>query len=90
VCDDGNTKNGDGCSADCGSDETCGNGRIDRAVAEVCDDGNTQKDDGCRPDCQLDEVLKKLHARSVPGMRRLAVMSNNENGAFQAAMLKWS
>src|SRR3954471_5386119 len=29
VCDDGNIKNGDGCSADCKSDETCGNGIAD-------------------------------------------------------------
>jgi len=29
VCDDGNVTDGDGCSADCHSDETCGNGIID-------------------------------------------------------------
>src|ERR1700689_5033658 len=29
VCDDGNTVSGDGCSADCLSDETCGNGIVD-------------------------------------------------------------
>src|SRR3954470_14430105 len=38
VCDDGNTKDGDGCSADCKSDETCGNGRVDTTVGEVCDE----------------------------------------------------
>src|SRR5262245_57403545 len=37
VCDDGNTIDGDGCSADCKSNETCGNGRVDRTVGEVCD-----------------------------------------------------
>src|SRR5438045_7501455 len=26
VCDDGNVQDGDGCSADCRSNETCGNG----------------------------------------------------------------
>ena len=31
---------GDGCSADCKSTETCGNGIVD-TVGEVCDDGNT-------------------------------------------------
>src|ERR1051325_12021073 len=31
VCDDGNNKSGDGCSADCQSDETCGNGVVDPA-----------------------------------------------------------
>ena len=37
VCDDGNTLSGDGCSADCESDETCGNGQVD--LGELCDDG---------------------------------------------------
>lgn len=31
VCDDGNTTNGDGCSADCASNEMCGNGIVDPA-----------------------------------------------------------
>jgi cysteine-rich repeat protein len=48
VCDDGNTDNGDGCSADCRSDEMCGNGIVDVEVGEQCDDGNAVDDDGCR------------------------------------------
>src|SRR5262249_29799569 len=58
VCDDGNTKDGDGCSADCKSDESCGNHIIDtRArVPDVCDDGNTQDGDGCSHDCLSKEV----------------------------------
>jgi cysteine-rich repeat protein len=51
VCDDGNTTSGDGCRADCRSDETCGNGQQD--VGEACDDGNTADGDGCRADCRL-------------------------------------
>ncbi len=54
VCDDGNTTSGDGCSADCTSDETCGNGVTD--VAEMCDDGNTASGDGCSADCASDET----------------------------------
>jgi cysteine-rich repeat protein len=54
VCDDGNTEDGDGCSSDCQSDETCGNGITDRAVGEVCDDGNTDDGDTCRGDCLSD------------------------------------
>jgi cysteine-rich repeat protein len=53
VCDDGNTVNGDGCSADCQSNETCGNGKIDSAKGEQCDDNNTTDGDGCQHDCQL-------------------------------------
>lgn len=55
VCDDGNTTSGDGCSADCHSDERCGNGIVDLEVGEVCDDGNTTSGDGCAADCKNDE-----------------------------------
>lgn len=55
VCDDGNMAGGDGCSADCRSDETCGNGALDPDAGEVCDDGNTADGDGCSSDCQSDE-----------------------------------
>jgi cysteine-rich repeat protein len=52
VCDDSNTTDGDGCSATCTSDETCGNGVVDNAAGEVCDDGNTVDDgNGCSETC---------------------------------------
>jgi len=51
ACDDGNVKDGDGCSHDCQSNETCGNGVRDAVVGEVCDDGNTVSGDGCSADC---------------------------------------
>ena len=66
VCDDGNTEGGDGCSADCRSDETCGNGIVDEGLGEQCDCGdagvagedpacegqNNAPDTGyCRTDC---------------------------------------
>ena len=47
VCDDRNTTSGDGCSADCRSDETCGNGIEDVAMNEACDDGNTFTETEC-------------------------------------------
>ncbi len=47
LCDDGNAQSGDGCSADCRSDETCGNGIKDTARNEVCDDGNTVTETEC-------------------------------------------
>ncbi len=52
-CDDGNNTSGDGCSADCQSDESCGNSIVD--VGESCDDGNTSSSDGCSADCQSNE-----------------------------------
>jgi len=56
ACDDGNTNDGDGCSHDCLSDETCGNHIVDLARGEVCDDGNTRSGDGCSADCLSDET----------------------------------
>jgi cysteine-rich repeat protein len=64
-CDDGNRRDGDGCSGDCLSTEVCGNGVIDYAQGEQCDCGSdattlapscksTNSDTGfCRTDCQL-------------------------------------
>ena len=54
VCDDGNTFDGDGCSANCLSDESCGNGIID--PLEQCDDSNHVGGDGCSADCLSDET----------------------------------
>src|ERR1043165_550132 len=56
VCDDGNTASGDGCSGDCKSDETCGNGVLDEPKGETCDDGNSVGGDGCSADCKSDET----------------------------------
>jgi len=58
VCDDGNTKDGDGCSADCKSDETCGNGRVDMTVGEVCDTPLARNEQGkliCSANCKSNE-----------------------------------
>ncbi|HEX5061822.1 MAG TPA: DUF4215 domain-containing protein [Kofleriaceae bacterium] len=57
-CDDGNTTNGDGCSATCTTETPpppqpcCGDGHIDSG--EQCDDGNTTGGDGCSATCQLE------------------------------------
>jgi cysteine-rich repeat protein len=66
VCDDGNTDDGDGCSAACefekGWDcsgtkvtvciEKCSDGLV--VGKEKCDDGNTTKGDGCSDTCTVD------------------------------------
>jgi cysteine-rich repeat protein len=49
ACDDGNSIDGDGCSADCTRIEQCGNGAVDGD--EQCDDGNLQNGDTCNADC---------------------------------------
>jgi len=53
-CDDGNTTNGDGCSADCMIEHQsmCGDGVLDEG--EACDDGNTTDGDGCSSDCMIE------------------------------------
>ncbi len=50
-CDDGNTTDGDGCSASCQDEGTaeCGNGDVE--AGEECDDGNSIALDGCEDDC---------------------------------------
>ena len=55
VCDDGNTLSCDGCSADCRSDESCGNGIVDSTCGEDCDEaaGNSDAPNAtCRSDCR--------------------------------------
>jgi cysteine-rich repeat protein len=54
ACDDGNTLDGDTCSADCQSvlvPQVCGDGAVQ--APEACDDGNDVPADGCEPDCTL-------------------------------------
>ncbi|MCA9515696.1 MAG: DUF4215 domain-containing protein, partial [Myxococcales bacterium] len=57
ACDDGNNDDGDGCSADCLSEEKCGDGYLNNypPYNEICDDGNNAADDGCAPDCKSTE-----------------------------------
>jgi cysteine-rich repeat protein len=60
ACDDGNRKDGDGCSANCLSNETCGNGIVDTAVGESCDDGNFISHDGCNSRCGAETLRVKV------------------------------
>lgn len=59
VCDDGNIMDGDGCSSDCTSDETCGNSTLDiidpNNPKETCDHGklNGASDDNCDTNCHF-------------------------------------
>jgi cysteine-rich repeat protein len=53
-CDDGNTADGDGCSAECTIEPPpcCGDGV--REGDEECDDGNTADGDGCSAQCTIE------------------------------------
>ena len=55
MCDDGNRVSGDGCSADCTTNERCGNGVIDLARGETCDEGDFANHDGCDSQCRTEE-----------------------------------
>jgi len=55
-CDDGNTNDGDGCSAAC-KEEFCGDGIVQDGMGEQCDDGDNNSDtepDACRTNCLND------------------------------------
>ncbi len=58
-CDDGNTVDGDGCSATCTIEEeispVCGNSTVEQG--EQCDDGNTTNGDGCSSTCQTEQSI---------------------------------
>jgi cysteine-rich repeat protein len=53
-CDDGNTADGDGCSALCEIEPSCGDGNVD--AGEQCDDGNSVDGDGCSTNCTTEIV----------------------------------
>lgn len=61
ICEDGNTMSGDGCSADCRSDETCGNGVVDEVSGEECDPGSSSLGFACGDDCKPNSGLAKLN-----------------------------
>ncbi len=82
-CDDGNTANGDGCSATCGIEagygcagapstcaRTCGNGNLN--PGEQCDDGNTTNGDGCNASCRVESG----YACPTPGQACVATCGN--------------
>ena len=63
-CDDGNSFNGDGCSAVCTIEQViqplpvCGDGKKD--PVEQCDDGNILNGDGCNAACRIEIAPPKL------------------------------
>ncbi len=52
VCDDGNTDDGDGCSADCQHTEACGNERFESG--EACDAGASGEWLTCSETCEIE------------------------------------
>jgi cysteine-rich repeat protein len=93
-CDDGNEVGGDGCRADCQSNETCGNGAID--VGEECDDGNFLSRDGCDSRCITEQERIRIvalthsldtHATYDPVRKR--VVSSVTHGVWELVDRTW-
>lgn len=84
VCDDGNNLPGDGCAADCSSNETCGNGITDPVrlvdglyvLDEQCDDSNVVGRDGCSSLC-APERSRVVPVGNVPRRRVQAAMATD-------------
>lgn len=57
ACDDGNKRDGDGCSPSCTTEE-CGNGTIEQG--ETCDDGEIVSGDGCNEICAVETCGNKI------------------------------
>lgn len=67
TCDDGNTKDNDGCSSNCVIEPSyectgapsvctflfCGDNKISASIGETCDDGDANSGDGCSSTCQV-------------------------------------
>jgi cysteine-rich repeat protein len=72
ACDDGNTTDGDGCSATCTVEvgytctgttpsvctSPCGNGTVETSNGESCDDGNKVSGDGCSASCIIESPVE--------------------------------
>lgn len=74
ACDDANLDGGDGCSATCASDETCGNGVIDTGLGEQCDTGLAGlSSDGCSSRCQGElHAWQEITPQAIAGRGGLA------------------
>ncbi|HWN66153.1 MAG TPA: DUF4215 domain-containing protein [Haliangium sp.] len=74
-CDDGNTRNDDGCSAQC-KYEYCGDGIVQAALGEQCDDGGYRNDDGCDMFCQIERPPTYPPKADAPASYRSAAASD--------------
>jgi cysteine-rich repeat protein len=63
VCDDGNQRDGDGCSAICNSIETCGNGVVDISKGEQCEGLKGLSGDGCDSTCKVESAVWTRYCR---------------------------
>ncbi len=78
-CDDGNTRNGDGCSALCVNEIAPSCGDFILQSNETCDDGGNEDGDGCSSSCTIE--LPVEDRACAPGDLDCLVPPACENGA---------
>ena len=80
-CDDGNVRDGDGCSKYCKIDVppavVCGDG-IAQGPTEHCDDGNLENWDGCSSTCQIERPERPVASRT--GVSRSSTTGRASSG----------
>ena len=89
-CDDGNTTDGDGCSATCtmeggGGPAMCGNFIVE--PPEECDDGNTFPGDGCSDFCLLEGPPVFSLASMMPASNEVCGLEGDGGGLANTGAL---
>ena len=88
ACEDGNTDDGDGCSADCMTVEPeltnrCGDGVIVAADEETCDAGDDNSDDplaACNEECGLNSTVDTKIALTGPDIEEEDGLIDDDGG----------
>ena len=83
-CDDGNTANGDGCSASCVR-EYCGDGHVQAALGEQCDPNDPASADGCSSDCKsqdCSDIIPDVDGNGMMDLLDLLAIANYEQGVI--------
>lgn len=86
ACDDGNFIYNDGCSADCLSNETCGNAFTDPLAGEECDSSTSGLSaDGCTSRCSFEFELWRDVSPEAPLGRSGMMMAFDPRAMRRAA-----
>ena len=88
ACEDGNTDDGDGCSADCMTVEPeltnrCGDRIIVAEAEETCDDGDDNSDDplaACNEECQTNSTVDTMMALTGPDIEEEDGLVDDDGG----------
>ena len=73
ACDDGNHLADDGCSADCGEVETCGDGKIQNRYGGLLEECDSTDPTQCNPDCTAPSTSTQVSQPVQPTPKALEV-----------------